>query len=283
MSLTVRTNVASLHAAANVSQTQRSLSRSFARLSSGLRIERAADDAAGLAIAEGLDAERRSATQARRNANDAISAIQVAEGSANEIADLLKRMREIAVQSGNGLLKDLSTERTYLVDEYDELLQELDRVAKTSEFSGTSLIQGGAAVSVQVGTGATTADQINISTTDLRLATLAASAGTNDFSDSTLLAAASDAKLLLIDLDAALRIVNSTRSSLGSAQNRLESAVNTLETYHTNVSAAESRIRDVDFAAETAALTRSQILQQASQTILSQANQRPQAALSLLG
>lgn len=282
MSLTVRTNVASLHAAANVSQTQRSLSRSFARLSSGLRIERAADDAAGLAIAEGLDAERRSATQARRNANDAISAIQVAEGSANEIADLLKRMREIAVQSGNGLLKDLSTERTYLVDEYDELLQELDRVAKTSEFSGTSLIQGGAAVSVQVGTGATTADQINISTTDLRLATLAASAGTNDFSDSTLLAAASDAKLLLIDLDAALRIVNSTRSSLGSAQNRLESAVNTLETYHTNVSAAESRIRDVDFAAETANMTRLNIMQQAGVAVLGQANALPNAVFGLI-
>ncbi len=282
MSLTVRTNVASLHAAANVSQTQRSLSRSFARLSSGLRIERAADDAAGLAIAEGLDAERRSATQARRNANDAISAIQVAEGSANEIADLLKRMREIAVQSGNGLLKDLSTERTYLVDEYDELLQELDRVAKTSEFSGTSLIQGGAAVSVQVGTGATAADQISISTTDLRLATLAAAAGTNDFSDSTLLAAASDAKLLLTDLDAALGIVNSTRSSLGSAQNRLESAVNTLETYHTNVSAAESRIRDVDFAAETANMTRLNIMQQAGVAVLGQANALPNAVFGLI-
>ena len=282
MSLTVRTNVASLHAAANVSQTQRSLSRSFARLSSGLRIERAADDAAGLAIAEGLDAERRSATQARRNANDAISAIQVAEGSANEIADLLKRMREIAVQSGNGLMKDLSTERTYLVDEYDELLKELDRIAKTSEFSGTSLIQGGAAVSVQVGTGATAADQISISTTDLRLATLAASAGTNDFSDSTLLAAASDAKLLLTDLDSALRIVNSTRSSLGAAQNRLESAVNTLETYHTNVSAAESRIRDVDFAAETANMTRLNIMQQAGVAVLGQANALPNAVFGLI-
>lgn len=282
MSLTVRTNVASLHAAANVSQTQRSLSRSFARLSSGLRIERAADDAAGLAIAEGLDAERRSATQARRNANDAISAIQVAEGSANEIADLLKRMREIAVQSGNGLMKDLSTERTYLVDEYDELLKELDRIAKTSEFSGTSLIQGGAAVSVQVGTGATAADQISISTTDLRLATLAASAGTNDFSDSTLLAAASDAKLLLTDLDSALRIVNSTRSSLGAAQNRVESAVNTLETYHTNVSAAESRIRDVDFAAETANMTRLNIMQQAGVAVLGQANALPNAVFGLI-
>lgn len=279
MSLTIRTNVAALTASTNVSRTQRRLQSSFAKISSGLRIAKAADDAAGLAVAEGLDARARSAGQAMRNTSDGISAIQIAEGGANEIASQLKRLRELAVQAGNGLLN--TTERGYINDEYTEISQEIDRIATSTEFAGTTLLDNTTAVTLQVGVGSTASDQLSFAGAKLT----AGATGLNVDSLPGLTKATSSpttAKAAITSIDAALQTVNSVRSTFGAVQNRLESVMRNLETYHTNARASESRIRDVDFAQETANMTKLNIMQQAGVAVLSQANQLPTAAFSLI-
>lgn len=279
MSLTIRTNVAALTASTNVSRTQRRLQSSFAKISSGLRIAKAADDAAGLAVAEGLDARARSAGQAMRNTSDGISAIQIAEGGANEIASQLKRLRELAIQAGNGLLN--TTERGYINDEYTEISKEIDRIATSTEFAGTTLLDNTTAVTLQVGVGSSTSDQLSFAGAKLT----AGATGLNIDALAGLTKATSTpttAKAAITSIDAALQKVNSVRSTFGAVQNRLESVMRNLETYHTNARASESRIRDVDFAQETANMTKLNIMQQAGVAVLSQANQLPTAAFSLI-
>jgi flagellin len=274
MSISVRTNVSSLSAQSNLSKTAADLSKSISRLSSGLRIESAADDAAGLAISEDFKASIRSLNQAKRNANDGVSLIQTADGSLKEVSGLLGRMREISVQSRNGTVN--TTQRGYLQDEFDTLRSEIDRVVNTTEFNGVSLLDGDQATGLafQVGIDTTSNDRLTIS-----IATSSASAlgiGTSTISST----AGADAAIAA--LDTAIQRVSTRRAGLGAMQNRLATTMSNIETYSTNLSAANSRIVDVDVAEETANLTKNQILMQAGTAMLAQANQGPSMALQLL-
>jgi flagellin len=274
MSISVRTNVSSLTAQGNLSRTSGDLAKSISRLSSGLRIESAADDAAGLAISEDFKADIRSLSQARRNANDGVSMIQTADGALKEVSGLLTRMRELSVQSRNGTVN--TTQRGYLNDEFGELRSELDRIVNTTEFNGVSLLDGDQATGLefQVGTGTSTDDVLTIS-----IATSSASAlglGASSISST------SNADTAIDALDDAIEDISSRRAGLGAMQNRLATTMSNLETYSANLSAANSRIVDVDVAEETANLTKNQILMQAGTAMLAQANQGPSMALQLL-
>jgi flagellin len=277
MSIVVNTNTASLNAINNLSQTTNKLSGSFARISSGLRITSAADDAAGLGVAENLESAQRAATVASRNASDGISLLQVAEGAANEVSDILMRMNELAIESASETLD--ATERQYIQDEFLELSAEVDRIATSTSFNGVSLADGSLpTISVHVGIGNNVlADKIAIATGDLTSATIGVDTGSMDLST------VAGADTAIGDLQTALDTVNSYRSTYGASQNRLESAVNSLATFGENTAAAESRIRDADFATETAEMAKLQIMQQAGIAVLSQANVVSQGALSLLG
>ncbi len=275
MAITVRTNAAAGRALTDLNKTSRSLSRSFERISSGLRISRAADDAAGLGVAENLRAQSTSATVAARNTNDGISAITVAEGATNEVSNLLVRMRELAVQSSSETLG--ATERGYAQSEFASLQSEVDRIANVTEFNGTKLADGStASLNIQVGTNNSADDRIAVTFSDMRSATLGVDTA------NTAVDTAANAQAALDDIDAAISTVNSARASYGASENRLNSALNNIETYGQTVQSAESQIRDADFGAETAALSNKQILQQAGVSILGQAKQINQAALSLL-
>lgn len=274
MAISVRTNVSSLVAQGNLSRTSSELGKSISRLSSGLRIETAADDAAGLAISEDFKASIRSLNQARRNANDGVSLIQTADGSLKEVSGLLIRMRELSVQSRSGTVN--TAQRGYLNDEFGELRSELDRIVNTTEFNGVSLLDGdqAAGLAFQVGTGTTSNDRLTVS-----IATSSAAAlGINASTIST--TAGSDASIAA--LDTAIDRISTRRAGLGAMQNRLSTTMSNLETYASNLSAANSRIVDVDVAEETANLTKSQILMQAGTAMLAQANQGPSMALQLL-
>lgn len=274
MGLRVNTNIASLNAQRNLSNTTQSLNRSLERLSSGLRITRASDDAAGLAISESFRAEIRSLGQAQRNANDGVSLLQIAEGALNETSNNLIRLRELAIQSANGTLGD--AERTTLNAEFTALVQEINRVAEVTEFNGTSVLNGtGSSITFQVGVNNTSNDRIAVSGVDATASGIGV-AGLSISSDTAALSA-------LDALDTAISSVASLRGAFGTAQNRLESTIRSLGVSIENTSAAESRIRDVDVASETAILTRNQVLQQAGISVLAQANVSTQAALSLLG
>ena len=277
MSIVVNTNTASLNAINNLNQTTNKLSGSFARISSGLRITSAADDAAGLGVAENLESAQRAATVASRNASDGISLLQVAEGAASEVSDILMRMNELAIESASETLD--ATERQYLQDEFLELSAEVDRIAASTTFNGVALADGSLpAIAVHVGIGNNAAvDKISIATGDLSASTLGVDTGSMDLST------VADADTAIGDLQTALDTVNSYRSTYGASQNRLESAINSLATFNENTAAAESRIRDADFAAETAEMAKLQIMQQAGISVLSQANVVSQGALSLLG
>jgi len=272
MGLRVNTNTASLNAQRNLMNTTNNLSRSMERLSSGLRITRASDDAAGLAISERFRSEIRSLSQAQRNANDGISLLQIAEGALNESSNTLIRMRELAIQSANGTLG--TAERTTLDNEFQALLAEIDRVAAVTEFNGVQMLDGTApTVTFQVGANNTVNDQISVTGVD------ATSTGLGATGDITTVATAQTA----IDaLDTAIDALSGLRAGFGTAQNRLESTIRSIAVAVENTSAAESRIRDVDVAHETAVLTRNQVLQQAGIAVLAQANQSSAAALSLL-
>jgi flagellin len=281
MGLRINTNLASLNAQRNLASTQAQLERSLDRLSSGLRITRAGDDAAGLAISESLRAQIRGLAQAQRNANDGVSVIQTAEGALNEISNILIRLRELAVQSASeGSVSN--TERSFLQNEFSALQAEITRIAQSTKFGGRTLLDGSLsgtsnALTFQVGifndsavdrialsVGNATASGLQIQATDAAVSTV------------------SSAQSALATIDSALSTVSTLRGNLGAAQNRLQSTINNLAISIENLSGANSRIRDVDVAAETAALTRAQILQQAGVAVLAQANVTSQVALTLL-
>jgi flagellin len=275
MAITVKTNTAASNALTALNRTSRSLSRSFERISSGLRISRAADDAAGLGVAENLRAAHTSATVASRNVNDGISIIAVAEGATNEVSNILVRMRELAVQSAS---ETLGTEqRAYIQTEYAELADEVSRIAAVTEFNGQQLTNSGTTfLDVQVGINATSNDRITITLGDLRATSLGVDSG------SLSLSTAANASTAITTIDRALTATKTFRAMLGSVENRLGSALNNLETYIETTTAAESRIRDADFGYETAQLAQNQILQQAGVSVLTQAKGLNQAALGLL-
>jgi len=276
MSMTVRTNVSAIQAAGVLGKTNKTLSKSLLKISSGLRIASAADDAAGLGVKTNLQTSAISVRQAMRNTNDGISIIQTAESAANEITDILQRVRELAVQSSSETLQD--TERSYIDDEYQELISEIDRIANSTEFNGISLTNTSATggVAVQVGiTSNTTNSQITI-----RLGDLTSNSGLGLSSIS--LTSAASALTALDTIDTALNSVNSFRSAYGAVQNRLESSLDNSQSYVESLSAAQSQIGDLDFATETAELTKMQIIQQAGIASLAQAKNINQGVISLL-
>ncbi|MFO1076859.1 MAG: flagellin [Planctomycetota bacterium] len=274
MGLRVNTNVTSINAQRNLSTVSDRLSTNFRRLSTGLRISTAADDAAGLAISERLRSQVRSLDQAKRNANDGISLTQTAEGALNEVSSILIRLRELAVQSSNGSVSN--QDKDTLDEEFQSLVSEVNRIGKSTEFNGIKLLDGTAtSVSFQVGFGTTSGiDTIAVS--------LSAALSTSLSLQSLDIGSGGVTTTAITNIDAAINTISSLRGTLGAAQNRLNSTINNLSIQVENLSAAESRIRDVDVAYETAQLTRNSILQQASISILSQANAQPQSALRLL-
>jgi flagellin len=277
MGLRINTNVASLNAQRNLFNTGQSLGKNLEKLSSGLRINRAGDDAAGLAISESLKSDIRALQQASRNASDGISMVQTAEGSLNEVSGMTIRLRELAEQAANGTIG--SSERGFLDSEFQALTSEITRITQTTEFNGTQLLDGtGGTVDIQVGTGAGATNQIAL---NFGTNVNATSLGLND--ESLTGATTDNAKAALTAIDTALNTISQTRANFGAVQNRLESTVRNIGVTVENLSAANSRIRDVDVADEAAKMTSNQILQQAGISVLAQANFAPQAALSLLG
>ena len=276
MALTVNTNVSSMTALGHLNRTNSNLESTFSRISSGLRINKAGDDAAGLAVAENLAAEQQSLRQAARNTNDGISVIQTAEGATNEVGDILKRMRELAVQSSSETLAN--SERAYIQDEYTQLADEINRISSVTNFNGVSLSDGSqGSIDVQVGIFNTTNDRISISLGDLRATSLGVDTANLSMANSA------SAQAALTALDSSIDSINKIRSQFGSAQNRLESSLNNLHAYTENLAGAESRIRDADFAFETAQMSKFQTMQQAGVAILGQANGLTQGALRLIG
>lgn len=274
MGLRVNNNIASINAQRNLEETTVRLNKSLQRLSSGLRITRASDDAAGLAISETFRAELRSLGQVQRNANDAVSLIQIAEGALNETGGILIRLRELSIQAANGTLGN--SERGAINDEFQDLVGEITRIAQVAKFNGLlELLNGGSAVEFQIGTENTDSDRLTVSSVD-------ATASAIGIANSLAVSSVAGAQSALGVLDNAITNVANLRATFGTALNRTESAIRSIAIAFENTSAAESRIRDVDFASETAELTRNRVLQQAGISILGQANLSTQAALSLL-
>lgn len=275
MSLIVNTNVASLRAQNALEISQSTVQKSFLRLSSGFRINSAADDAAGLGISESLRAKIRGYSVAERNTNNAISMANVAEGGLAQVSSIVIRMRELAVQSANGDLT--STDRGYLDTEFQLLKDEIDRLSNSTEFNGSSLL-GGTATSIafQVGIGTTSNDVINLTFGGVTVSDLGLSGISVGGSNAVSAVAAINA------MDAALGSVSTVRARFGAATNRLQISVSNTQVIRTNLAAANSAIRDVDVAEETSQLARSQVLLQAGASVLSQANQAPQLALQLI-
>jgi len=279
MAQTINTNLPSLTAQRNLSASQGQLTTSIGRLSSGLRINSAKDDAAGLAIANRMDSQARGMNVAIRNSMDGISLAQTAEGGLGKVSDMLQRMRELAVQSSNAT--NTSTDRDSLNNEFRQLADEIDRTLNATKFNGQSILSAGAGAQVfQIGSDNTSYDQLSVTTQNMATAAniTAVTATTGVISGTT--GGAAQAMISAIDL--ALTSVNSERSTYGAVQNRFEAIIANLQVASENQTAAKSRIMDADFAAETAALTRTQILQQAGTAMLAQANQLPQQVLQLL-
>jgi len=275
MGLRVNTNVTSINAQRNLASVTGRLSTNFRRLSTGLRISSAADDAAGLAISERLRSQVRSLDQAKRNANDGISLVQTAEGALNEVSSILTRLRELSIQASNGTVSN--ADKDTLDEEFQSLVNEIDRIGSSTEFNDIKLLDGSAStVSFQVGFGTTA----SVDTLDVTLEEATAS---NLGLSSLDIGSGGSTNAAITAIDTAINTVSGLRGSLGAVQNRLGSTINNLAIQTENLSAAESRIRDVDVAYETAQLTRNNILQQASISVLAQANAQPQSALSLLG
>jgi flagellin len=276
MSLSIRTNVASLDAQRNLSQTQLSLDSSLSKLSSGFRITKAGDDAAGLGISTSLEAQYQSYNQAVRNANDGLSVGQSAEAGFNEISNILTRMRELAMQSASDGVTD--SQRTNMIEtERTQLSGELDRIANSTQFNGVNLLStGGTTLDFHVGIGSSaTNDVISVSSVDATQTGLGITGVKFDTK--------ANAVSALDTIDKALNTLSADRATFGAVGNRLQSAINAVQTFAQATAAAESRIRDVDVAAETANMTRANILAQAGVSVLAQANQAPQLALKLLG
>ncbi|HFE47931.1 MAG TPA: flagellin FliC [Chromatiaceae bacterium] len=278
MALVVNSNLYSLNAQRNLNKTQGDLQTSLQRLSSGLRINSAKDDAAGLFTTEKMTADIRGINQAVRNASDGISLGQTAEGALGQISSNMQRIREIAVQSANATVED----RTGLQKEVDQLTQEISRIAATSEFNGQTLLTGTASLSFQVGQDGTANQQVSVTTLELS-GLNAVNVGDLTATSTIDVSSASAASAALASLDSDLDTVAQDRATFGAVQNRFDAVISNLQNYAENLTASRSRIQDTDFASETAKLTRSQILQQAGVSILAQANTLPQQALSLLG
>ena len=274
MALIVNHNIASITAQRNLGISTSQLQGSVARLSSGLRITKASDDAAGLGVSEVLRAQIRSINQAVRNSNDGISLLQIADGGAENIGNLLSRLRELATQSASGILG--SNERSFLDQEFVALRSEIDRISAVTEFNGVKLLSGtdNDSLSLQIGFRSSANDTLSLSLNDLTTA---------DLSLSTVnVSTSANALSALSNIDSAISAVASARANVGSLQNRIDAAVLNLGVAHENITAAESRIRDADIAFETSLFVRNQILVAAGTSILAQANTLPQQALTLL-
>lgn len=283
MGMQINTNIAALNAHRNLSNTQNDLSKSLEKLSSGLRINRAADDAAGLAISEGLRSQVNGLNVAARNAQDGISVIQTAEGALTEVHSILQRMRDLAVQAGSD--SNNVDSRNAIKAESDALSAELGRIGASTNFNGIQLLgkadgTAGAATSLtfQVGAGSdVTSNQITVDLSGIDLGDMKATTGALTFDS------AANAALSIAALDTAITSISTERANLGAVQNRFESTINSLNVSRENLQAAESRIRDVDMAGEMVNFTRSNILSQAGTAMLAQANQSNQGVLQLLG
>ena len=284
MAISIGSNITSLQAQRRLDQTGGKLSQAYNKLSSGYRINRGADDSAGLAIAESLKAQSRIAGQAIRNTNDGISTIAIADGALGEVSSILSRLAELASQAANGTLS--TSQRSVVSNEFVALSSEIERIAQVTEFNGIKLLSGTGSVTIQVGTGSTAASQIGYQN---QLATLQGiGLGTTggalvySINGTTNDNAATAARLALDAVYAAIYSVGASRGVLGGIESRLSTAIANLGVARENLVAAESRIRDVDVAEEAANLTRLNILQQAGTAVLAQANQLPSRALQLL-
>jgi flagellin len=274
MSIVMQTNVASLQAQQNLTRNQSALTTSYNKLSSGFRINSAADDAAGLAISESMKAQIRSYSVAERNANDAISMAQTAEGALGEVSGIVTRMRELAMQGANGSLQ--TSDRGFLDTEFQSLKAEISRIQGSTTFNGVNLLQTAATnVDFQVGINTAANNRITLTFGGVDLTSLLTAT-------STLSGTAGNSRGLLTAIDSSLQTISTGRARFGAAMNRLEITTSNLQTISTNTSAANSRIRDVDVAEETSMMARNQVLAQAGASVLAQANQLPQIALSLL-
>jgi flagellin len=267
MSLRIQNNIAAFDAERNLNATSSRLQQSMARLSSGYRINTAADDAAGLAISEKLRAQIGGLAQANSNAQDGISLVQTAEGSLNEVHAMLQRVRDLAVQYKNGTLS--TDDRTAIQSEVNQLGSEIERIGQSAAFNGISLLASGGTITFQV--GANDGDAIAVSTISLGKAVA-----------SSVFALSTTSTTDISEIDDAINAVSAQRADFGAVQNRLEHTINNLSTYQENLTASESQIRDVDMASEMVEFTKDQILQQAGTSMLSQANQLPNSVLSLL-
>ncbi|MGL6306444.1 flagellin [Aeromonas caviae] len=296
MAMYINTNTSSLNAQRNLMNTSKSMDTSYTRLASGLRINSAKDDAAGLQISNRLTSQINGLDQGNRNANDGISLAQTAEGAMDEMTSMLQRMRTLAQQSANGSNSD--SDRDALQKEMDQLGSEINRISKDTTFAGTKLLDGTYSGSFQVGADANQTISFNLNQTDgfsiSGIAAAATAAGTAALVVNTVFVSGSTAggisistqtkaQDILLATDSMLKVVDGKRAELGAVQNRLDSTIRNQANISENVSAARSRIRDADFATETANMTKQNILQQAASSILAQANQRPQSALQLLG
>jgi flagellin len=281
----INTNMMSLNSQRALNLSQNSMQTSLERLSSGLRINRAKDDAAGLAISERLGAQIRGLEQANRNGLDGISLMQTAEGALDEVGNMLQRMRELAVQSANGTVS--TQDKASLNDEYQELREEINRVINSAEFNGVNLLGKDEVLTLQIGYRAGSANSYQILVSTVDLATRGVASGGISFVTASIsantIAVTSAALARLSKLDAAIDQITQKRADFGAKQNRIEATLRNNANVIENQSAARSRIRDADFARETANLTRTQILQQAGTAMLAQANQLPQNVLQLLG
>lgn len=274
MPLSVSTNIAALRALTHLQRTNRSLTDTYGRIASGSRIAKASDDAAGLGVAENLSLQSRGLRQAMRNINDGISVIEVSEGATSEVANIIKRLRDLAIQSSSDSLQD--TERAYIQTEADELVAEIGRISAQTNYNGVTLSDGSVTtLNLQVGANGTANDQITIGLADLTTTTLGIAS--LDLDDAT------NAFSSISTLDAAMDTLNSYRATLGAGQSRLESALRISENYYETFVGAESRIRDADFAYETSEMSRWTILQNAGMSVLAQANMMNQGALGLIG
>ena len=277
------TNTESLVAQTNLDRTSKTLAQNFGRLSSGLRINNAGDDAAGLAVSQLLKAQIGSIGQATRNSNDAVSLLQTADGAMASVGDILQRMRALATEAATGTLG--TTDRGFLNNEFSQMKTEINRITHVTQFNGINLLDGTATsseLSFQVGIGATTNDRISIGITTLFTSAL----GTNNNTTSSLaaqnLSTITGAQKALGIIDNSISSISEARSSIGAVENRLQVTISNLQSANENLTAANSSIADVDVAAESANMTRNNILMQAGVSVLSQANQAPSLALSLL-
>ena len=278
--LSINTNVHSLFAQRSLSSSQGTLGTSLERLSTGLRINSAKDDAAGLFISQKQTSDIRGIDQAIRNAGDGISLAQTAEGALSQISSGVQRIREIAVQSSNATLED----RTGLQKEVDQLTQEISRIVQTTTFNGTSLfdVAGTSSLTFQVGQDGNANNQVNLTLSGMTGGLISAYASSLTATGTVDVSSAATASAALSTLETDIDDISKQRATFGAVQNRFESVISNLSNYSENLSSSRSRILDTDFASETANLTKAQILQQASTSILAQANQLPQSALSLL-